>query len=116
MSSNIRVQRVCQQCGDEFTAKTTVTKFCGDICAKRAYKQRKRDEKITESNVETAKVIALPILEVQSKEFLSIADACLLLGISRQTIWRAMKAGRIEPLKLRGRRVLRRGDIDRLFS
>src|SRR5690554_6590748 len=29
MSSNIRITRVCQFCGNSFTAKTTVTKFCG---------------------------------------------------------------------------------------
>ncbi|MFA6334291.1 MAG: CHC2 zinc finger domain-containing protein [Bacteroidales bacterium] len=30
MGSNIRVQRICQYCGKEFTARTTVTKYCGD--------------------------------------------------------------------------------------
>ena len=46
MSSNIRLQKTCQHCGNRFTAKTTVTQFCSDTCAKRAYKQRKRDAKI----------------------------------------------------------------------
>ena len=46
MSSNIRVPKICQHCGTEFIAKTTVTKFCTDNCAKRAYKVRKRNEKI----------------------------------------------------------------------
>ena len=39
MSSNIFVQRICEECGNEFTARTTVTRFCGDRCAKRAYKK-----------------------------------------------------------------------------
>ena len=50
MSSNIRVQRICQFCGKEFTARTTVTKYCSDVCAKRAYKARKRTEKVEISN------------------------------------------------------------------
>ncbi len=29
MSSNIKLQRICQHCGNEFTAKTTVTQYCG---------------------------------------------------------------------------------------
>lgn len=48
MSSNIRVPKICQLCGAEFIAKTTVTKFCGDNCAKRAYKKRKREQKVKE--------------------------------------------------------------------
>ena len=38
MSSNIRITRACQYCGDSLTAKTIVTKFYGDNCAKKAYK------------------------------------------------------------------------------
>jgi len=55
MSSNIRVLRICKLCGEEFIAKTTVTKFCGDRCAKRAYKARKKDEKIGASIAESQK-------------------------------------------------------------
>ena len=40
MSSNIAIQRICQHCGKEFTARTTVTQYCSDDCAKRAYKAR----------------------------------------------------------------------------
>lgn len=46
MSSNIRLQKTCQHCGNRFTAKTTVTKFCSDTCAKWAYKQRKWNENV----------------------------------------------------------------------
>jgi hypothetical protein len=53
MSSNIRLKKVCQHCHRPFIAKTTVTKFCGDECAKRNYKKRERDKKITEAIVNT---------------------------------------------------------------
>ena len=46
MSSNIKVQRICQHCGNEFTARTTTTQYCGDTCAKRAYKARLRAAKV----------------------------------------------------------------------
>ena len=78
MSSNIRIQRVCQHCGSEFTAKTTVTRYCGDACAKRAYKARKKAEKIDSSNEETKQVILQPILDLQAKEFLTIQETCRL--------------------------------------
>lgn len=67
MSSNISITRICQHCGNEFTAKTTVTKFCGDQCAKRDYKlrrktakQQKTNEKINESNRQTQLVRDAP--------------------------------------------------------
>ena len=82
MSSNIRVQRVCEYCKTEFTAKTTVTKYCGDRCAKMAYKQRKKNEKIIVSNTETLKVKTQSIEEVKAKEFLTVRDAAKLLNCS----------------------------------
>ena len=61
MSSNIEVLKICQHCEMEFTARTTVTKYCGDACAKRAYKARKRVEKVEQSNKETVQIKKQPI-------------------------------------------------------
>jgi hypothetical protein len=49
MSSNIKITRICQHCGHEFVAKTTVTKYCDKTCAKRAYKARIKKQKVAES-------------------------------------------------------------------
>ena len=46
MSSNLYIPKTCKHCGNAFTARTTVTKYCGDTCAKKAYKARKRKEKV----------------------------------------------------------------------
>ncbi|MFL0131990.1 hypothetical protein [Tenacibaculum maritimum] len=46
MSSNIRIEKKCFFCGTTFIARTTVTKHCSNSCAKKAYKARKRKEKI----------------------------------------------------------------------
>jgi excisionase family DNA binding protein len=99
MSSNIRIQRVCQHCSNEFTAKTTVTKFCSDNCAKRNYKVRKRTGQIQYSEIETAKIKTAPILEIQNKDFLSIDEAALLLGVSRWTVSRAAANNRLPSLR-----------------
>ena len=40
MSSNIQIQRVCEFCGNEFTARTTVTKLCSAKCRKANYKAK----------------------------------------------------------------------------
>lgn len=116
MSSNIKVQRICQHCGNEFTARTTVTQYCSDNCAKRAYKVRQRKAKVEESNKETHKVIVRPIEELKAKEFLSIPDACKLLGISRRTIYRMLERGEMKAGKAGKRTIIQRSQIDRLFS
>ncbi|MEM6272800.1 MAG: helix-turn-helix domain-containing protein [Bacteroidota bacterium] len=113
MSSNIRVQRICQHCGSEFTAKTTVTKYCSDSCAKKAYKARKRAEKVGNAKQETRKVIARPMEEIKAKEFLSIAETVKLLGISRRTVYRLIRRGELPIVKLAGRTIVRRADLDR---
>lgn len=46
MSSNIKIKKIYQHGGQEFIARTTVTKYCGDNCAKRAYKAKVREQKI----------------------------------------------------------------------
>lgn len=116
MSSNIRVQRICQHCGNEFTAKTTVTKYCGDNCAKRAYKKRKKDEKIGKSNQETIEIKAVPVKALQEQDFLNIQETCELLGISRMTLYRMIRDNRIQATKIGRRTIIARKNIDHLFN
>ena len=116
MSSNIRVQRICQYCGNEFTAKTTVTKYCSDNCAKRAYKLRKKNEKIGKSEVETQAIIAKPILAIQEKDFLSLEEAAKLLGVSRTTLYRMRRDGALSFATIGKKKVIARKSIDQLFN
>ena len=117
MSSNIQVQRVCLNCSKEFTARTTVTKYCGDNCAKRAYKKRKRSEKIERSNKETARTISQPIEVLKVKEFLTVQDVAKLLGCSVRSVYYYIENGRINATNL-GERLTRvkRTEIDKLFN
>jgi excisionase family DNA binding protein len=117
MSSNIHVQRICQHCGKEFTARTTVTKFCGDDCAKRAYKERQRLSKIEKSNTETQRIKAKPIDDLKVKEFLTVRDVSKLLNCSLRTAYRLIGQGNIRAVNLAQRKTLvRRTEIDKLFN
>ena len=115
MTTKIRVQRICKHCGAEFTARTTVTQYCGDDCAKRAYKVRLRQAKIEKSNAETQEIRKRAAEELQAKDFLSIAETCALLGLSERTVYRLMRNGRIPSTKFGNRTIIKRTDIEQLF-
>lgn len=117
MSSNIYVQRICQQCGKEFTARTTVTQYCGDTCAKRAYKARERKIKVEESNKETLRIKNKPIEELKAKEFLTVREVAILLNCSVRSAYYYIESGTIKAVNL-GQRLTRikRSEIDKLFE
>ncbi len=116
MSSNIKLTRICRHCRESFTARTTVTKYCSHACASRAYKQRARDQKVEKSVIETVKEISISKTELQAKEFLTISEASELLNVSRWTISRAIAAERLKAVRMGSRVIIRRIDIDQLFS
>ncbi|WP_017732235.1 helix-turn-helix domain-containing protein [Nafulsella turpanensis] len=117
MSSNIEVQRICQHCGTEFTARTTVTKYCGEACAKRAYKARKRAEKVEQSNRETVQVKQQPIEELKAKEFLTVSQVSKLLSCSRQNVYKLINSGKLQATNLLEKKtIVRRSDLDSLFT
>ncbi len=113
MSSNIRIEKTCMYCGEIFIAKTTVTKYCSDNCAKRAYKKRKRQEKLQTVDTSPSPVSSNGI---QTKDFLSIQEACKLLGTSRWTIYRMIDRKQLNAAKLGRRTIIKRTDIENLFT
>ena len=116
MSSNIEVQRICEHCKREFTARTTRTRYCSHKCNSRAYKANITKQKIEASNSQSMKTISLPIEELKSKEFLSIAEACKLLSVSRWTIWRKIKNDEIKASKIGSRTIIKRIELDNFLK
>ena len=115
MSSNIKVQRICQFCGNEFTARTTTTLYCSKKCNADAYKAKLRGDKIVQSNKETQRIKNQPIEELKAKAFLSIADTCKLIGISRRTVYRIIERGELITGKAGKRTIIRRSDLESLL-
>lgn len=117
MSSNIKVQRICEYCKEEFTARTTVTRYCSSKCRKGHYRSRKRTEKIKKSNAETLQIKSQPIELLKAKEFLTVREVAQLLNCSVRSVYYYIKSGKIEAVNL-GERMTRvkRSAIDKLFS
>ncbi len=117
MSSKIEVQRICQHCGNKFTARTTVTRFCSHRCASAAYKQKVRTDKVEQSKTAARKIKTLPIEELKAKEFLTVREVARLLNCSVRSAYYYIENGTIKAVNL-GQRVTRvkRSDIDKLFE
>jgi len=115
MSSNIRLEKTCQHCSKNFIAKTTVTQYCSDNCAKRAYKDRIRSKKIEVAIQKDFEEKPFnPI--VNQKEFLSVKETCQLIGASRWTIYRLIDGGNLKASKLGSRTIIARNEINNLFK
>jgi excisionase family DNA binding protein len=54
--------------------------------------------------------------ELKGKPFLSIAETCRLIGISRRTVYRMMERGELMAGKAGKRTIIRRSDLDKLFD
>jgi len=121
MSSNLYIPKKCKHCGNAFTARTTVTKFCGDNCAKKAYKVRKRNEKIQSTlTVDMQQKNQAPAITnyntVNNKDFLSVTEASQLMGVSRWTIQRMIQQGRLKAVPFGRKRIVARWQIENLFN
>ena len=117
MSSNIRINRICQHCGIEFEAKTTVTQCCGDRCARYYYKARKKAEKVKASNEQTKAIRQRGLEEIKLKEILTVQDVAKLLTCSTRTIYNLINKGTLNGIKFSERKtLLRRSDIERFFD
>jgi excisionase family DNA binding protein len=117
MSSNFEVQRICEYCSNEFTARTTVTRFCSRKCSSASHKQKVRAGKIEQSNKQTHQIKTQPIEELKAKEFLTVREVARLLNCSVRSAYYYIESGTIKAVNL-GQRITRvkRSEIDKLFE
>lgn len=104
-------RKICQHCGKEFIALTSVTAYCSHRCASLALKNKKRDERLKSTSIETRELKRLALLD---KNFLSLSDATRLMQISRTTLYRIITLYRIPLHKFTDRTVrISREDLDK---
>lgn len=116
MSSKITVIRKCMECGNHFTAKTTVTRFCSNKCNKRNYKKRKRDEKVLMNDKSYIDSVKADYKLLEAKPFLKTAELSKILNVSRSTIYNLINNGTIPIIKVGNRTLIKRQDIDHIFQ
>lgn len=116
MSSNLRIIRICECCSEQFTAKTTRTKYCSHKCNKKILRSKDRNKKVEASNQETVAHLNTGLERIRLREFLSITEAGLLMGISRRTIYRLIDRGELNIAKYGTRSVIRKCDLESFFA
>ena len=104
-------RKICQHCGKEFIALTSVTAYCSHRCASLALKNKKRDERLKSTSIETRELKRLALLD---KNFLSLSDAARLMQISRTTLYRIITIYSIPLHRFTDRTVrISREDLDK---
>lgn len=113
----MKIPRICEQCGKPFEAKTIVTRFCSPICVNKSGKEKKREAKDVERKQSILEQSTNQIAQIQTRPYISITEATILFGISKDTIRRLIKAGKIPAVNF-GQRLTRvsRLHIEVLFT
>ena len=121
MSSNIRINRICKHCGEVFVAKTFKTQFCSHSCNSKDYKKREKIRRMEEfkeeykSDLKNSKSQSMNMEELKSKIYLSIAEVCLLVGMSDSTIRKFVKEGRLKTIRLGKKHLILKFQIENLM-
>ena len=103
--SNIKIPRLCEFCGQPFEAKQIRSRFCSRLCAVKASQQKKKEEQSAERE-NLLQAAAGEIAAIQTRPYITVAEATKLFGISKDTIRRLIKQGKIPAVNL-GERLTR---------
>lgn len=117
MRNLIQIQKQCEWCGKEFTAYRCSTRFCSKQCTAYAYKTKCRKKKVQAFQEEINKSDSEKKLgNIPSREYLTPTQTAQLLGIGRATLYRYLLEGSITAIQFKGKTLIRKQDIDKLFD
>ncbi len=117
-TSNIRIKKVCQWCGNEFEAQKATTQYCCKRCAEHAYKERKRQEKkkITET-LDSLTAHENKINQLSGRDYLSVAEVAQILNVTPRAVYNLIYRGTIKAYRLTSQwAVIKRADIDAMIE
>lgn len=133
MGKLMQIPKICIWCGANFIAQKETTQYCSHICNKRAYKNKLRREKLKQKDEEAKEMSKPPIIQktknaqesnpsvnkqtiIKEKEFLSVLEVSILMGVTRNTINKYCASGKLKCLKMNRKIFIRRKDLDELFE
>ena len=102
--------RKCAYCGKVFTTNSGMQKYCSEECAEQAKETKKKRQRDFLRAVE-------PVMELQQQEYLTFSKAAVLLGCTRQYIYKLVEQGKLPASRLSSRMALvRKSDIEKMFE
>lgn len=108
---NYTIQRGCEECGKIFTPPTLVSKYCCPACSKRAYKKRQIAKE--KEAIRQALIRRIP----SCKGYLTVKEAMLIYGISKDVLYRMIRQGLIPSYNFGQRQIrLSRQYMDKHFK
>ena len=102
--------RKCAFCGREFTCNSGAQKYCCEECAEAAKAQRKKRQHDFLNAVQ-------PVIDISSQEYLTFAKAAILMGCTRQYVYKLVNGGRLPASRISRRMsLIRKSDIETLLT
>ena len=102
--------RKCAHCGKVFATNSGMQKYCSEECATAAKETKKKRQRDFLRAVE-------PVMELQQQEYLTFSKVAILLGCTRQYVYKLVEQGRLPASRLSSRMALvRRSDIEKMFA
>lgn len=111
IGKNMIYKKTCERCGRQFTAQKSNTRFCSKQCADAANKERLR--KWTQSiNQKHDDLMA----KASFQEVMTPRVLAEYLGVSRMTAYRYIENGLLPAIRMPGKTLVRKSDVDKLFD
>jgi predicted DNA-binding protein (UPF0251 family) len=118
MSSNITIEKVCEFCGQRFTAKTLFTRYCSKPCNSRHYKQVAKEEKakILGAQLTTTETSPTEVLTNTTQDYFELNEAAQIMRVSKRTLYRLLASRKLKKKKILSRTVILKEDIKMFFA
>ena len=106
----MRPTRKCEFCGKTFVPRSGMQKYCSEECQAEAKRLRKKRQQDLINGIE-------PIMNLQHQEYLTFSKAAILMGCTRQYIYKLVANGKLKASRLSSRMAfVRKADIEKMFE
>ena len=106
----MKTTKKCQFCGKSFVTRSGMQRYCSEACQAEA----KRARVMQKNNLFK---VAQPLMEIQHQEYLTFSKAAILMGCSRQYIYKLVANGMLKASRISNRMAfIRRADIERMLE
>jgi len=106
----MRKTRKCAFCGKEFTCNSGSQRYCSEHCAEAAKAQRKKRQQDFLKAVQ-------PVIDIASQEYLTFSKAAILMGCSRQYVYKLVNEGKLSASRISSRMsFIRKADIEKMLA